>query len=93
MEIHAVVTLIAVASFVAGAVQPLLSTLLVSIICRSRGHAIPNTLAVIGAMVISIGTCSAALVFLASLDRAPAFAIAIPFLLGVGAVRLIRPQI
>jgi hypothetical protein len=46
-----------------------------------------------GAMVISLGTCSAALVFLASLGRAPAFAIAIPFLLGVGAARMIRREI
>lgn len=93
MEIHTAITLIAVASFSAGAVQPLMFTWLVSVICRSRGRARPNTLAVIGAMVISLGTCSAVLVFLASLGHAPAFAIAIPFLLGVGAARIIRREI
>lgn len=93
MEIHAVVALIAVASFAAGAVQPMLSAWLVSVICRRRGHARPNTLAAIGAMAISLGVCSTALVLLASLGRAPGFAIAIPFMLGIGAARLARREI
>jgi hypothetical protein len=93
VEIHAVVALIAVASFAAGAVQPTLSAWLVSVICRRRGHARPNMLAALGAMAISLGVCSTALVFLSSLDRAPGFAIAIPFLLGIGATRLVRREI
>lgn len=93
MEIHATVALIAVASFAAGAVQPMLSASLVRVICRRRGDTKPNTLAAIGATAISLGACSAALIFLASLSHAPGFAIAIPFMLGVGAARLVRREI
>lgn len=93
MEVHAAAALIAVASFASGALQPLLFAWLVNVICRSRGRSKPNMLAFVVAMVFSLGTCSSALVFLAALDRAPAFAIAIAFVLGVGAARLFRREI
>ncbi len=90
MDIHAAIALIAIASFATGALQPLLFARLASIICRRRGPAGPNTLETMIALIISLGACSAALVFLASLGRAPGFAIALPFMLGLGAARLVR---
>lgn len=50
-------------------------------------------LAVLGAMVLSLGACSAALVGLASLERVPGFAISIPFVVGLGAARLARREL
>lgn len=93
METHTTVALIGVASFAVGAVQPLLFAWLVAVLRRSNGVAKPNTFTVVLALSLSLGACSAVLVYLASLGRAPGFAIAIPFVLGIDAARLVRREI
>ena len=93
MGVDVAAALIALAAFAAGAAQPLLSAWLLRAICRWRGHRGPDMLAVLGAMLLSLGACSAALVGLALLERAPGFAISIPFVLGLGAARLARREL